>query len=273
MENPPAPANATPSTPPPTPSELDTLLNQRRKEEGIDAQAAGRSLKKVTDRLLSRPSPPPPTAADQERELQAKRRENVATFLGGVGRRYRDATLKMFQCRHPGQAEVVEQLRRYAENMPNEVGAGNGVLLYGPSGTGKDFLLVSLARVAIGKHDLTAKHVNGMDLFGTIRDRIDDDQPEAALVSQLAEPKVLLLSDPIPPRGVLTDFQAGFLFRVLDRRYCSCRPTWVSLNVKGASEADERLGAQLVDRLRDGATVCHCDWPSFRERKPAGKDR
>ena len=108
---------------------------------------------------------------------------------------------------------------------------------------------------------------NGMDLFGDIRDAIDKGDAERALVSKLVSPDVLYLSDPLPPVGKLTDFQAAMLFRVLDGRYSRKRPTWVTVNVSSGAEMDERMGPQNGDRLRDGALAIFCDWPSHRRVK------
>jgi hypothetical protein len=55
------------------------------------------------------------------------------------------------------------------------------------------------------------------------------------------------------------------LFRAIDARYRDYRPTWVTINVGGGDEAEDRMGMQLVDRLRDRAVSIHCNWPSHRK--------
>jgi DNA replication protein DnaC len=101
--------------------------------------------------------------------------------------------------------------------------------------------------------------------FGTLRDLIGDaQQSEQDLLDRFTKPAVLILSDLAPPAGDATDFQRNAIFRLIDRRYRDLRPTWVSLNVSGGAEAENRVGAQVIDRLRDAALILPCNWPSFR---------
>lgn len=109
--------------------------------------------------------------------------------------------------------------------------------------------------------------VNGMDLFGEFRDAIDAGASERQGVAKLTAPTILALSDPAPPRGNLSDFQVMMLFRIIDRRYRDMLPTWITVNASSRQQAEERLGAQVVDRLGHGALAIHCDWESYRSAK------
>lgn len=188
-------------------------------------------------------------------------------FLCDVGPRLSDASLSNYVCDCPQQEATVNALIDYAYEMEQQVIRGNGIILFGPSGTGKDHLLIGLARLAILHHSYSLKYVFGVDLFSELRDRIDNDASEEQWVLRLVRPAILILSDPIPPRGDTTTFQASMLQRVINKRYNARRPTWVTLNVSSSAEADDRLGAAIVDRLKDGALALYCDWPSHRRTK------
>ncbi len=41
------------------------------------------------------------------------------------------------------------------------------------------------------------------------------------------------------------------------------------MNVSSGEEAEKRIGAQIVDRLRDGALSIVCNWPSHRKSAAA----
>lgn len=207
---------------------------------------------------------------ERERKMAEAEREQIATrakynmdyFNECVGPRYRNATLPGFEITHPEkQQPVVDAIKAYGENLPDEVTAGNGIVLYGPSGTGKDHLLIVLARRAIGKYRMRVAWYNGSDLFMRFRDAMDSGRAEADMMLNYTSPTILFLSDPLPA----TDFQRGILLAIVDARYRKCRPTWVTLNVADGKEADERLGSPVVDRLRHGALACHCDWPTARK--------
>lgn len=223
---------------------------------------------------------PDPEQEARWREEEARRRQADIVrakqqrwdrLISHVGRRYREASLEAYEVTHDAQRAVMEAMRGYAANIKQEVEAGDGVVLFGPSGTGKDFLLVALAREAIraGVRDIV--HVNGMDLFGEVRDAMDSDVSERSIIERYEKPDVLILSDPLPPSGSLTDFQSAILFRLLDARYRSCKPTWATMNVATGSEAEQRMGVSLVDRLRDGALCLFCNWPSYRKARMVPK--
>lgn len=182
-----------------------------------------------------------------------------------MGTLYEDCTSQNYQATSDKQRRLLAALAEYAGNLPNEVAEGNGIVLFGSSGTGKDHLLAAMARPAIINHGLSVVWRNGMDLYGEMRDNIRNDKAEKDLVAALVKPDILYLSDPLPPAGDLTNYQAAMLQRILDGRIRNRRPCWVSMNVATSAEADRRMGAALVDRLKPGALCCHCDWESHRK--------
>jgi DNA replication protein DnaC len=216
-----------------------------------------------------------PEEAEQERQAEQQRHAErqardraarVGEFLATVGRRYHDVTLDNYSIANATQNEVVETLRTYCRRGRENVADGRGIVLFGPAGTGKDHLLIALGKAAAAS-GFTVLWRSGMDLFSEMRDRIGQEGTEAAFIARYTTPQVLILSDPLPPTGSLTDFQAAILLQIVDRRYRELKPTWASLNVASGKEADARMGAQVVDRLKDGALVRHCNWASHR--KPA----
>ena len=85
--------------------------------------------------------------------------------------------------------------------------------------------------------------------IATVRDSFgrDDGETESELIRYLTRPEILILSDPLPPAGKLTEFQTNVLFRAIDYPYSRCQPTWVTLNCSGSKEADERMGWQNIE--------------------------
>lgn len=212
---------------------------------------------------------PEQIAKDAESKERCERIARWQSLCSKVGDRYSNCVLARWkyhgdQSQQDRQRAVISRVAEYMRQLPERVQGGCGVLLLGPPGTGKDFLVSALMREGVLAHGMKVEWANGVDLYAAFRDAISGETSEKKLVSQWVVPSVLVLSDPLPPRGALTDFQASMLFRIVDSRYRAMRPTWVTLNVQDRNEACDRMGSQVVSRLADSALTCRCEWQDFR---------
>jgi DNA replication protein DnaC len=238
------PANATPTTPPATAS---------RSPEWRPGCGRGPTEAELADFH----------AAEAARKRAAIATEQTQAFVRAAGTRYSGCTLENFVAVQPAQRDALRLLREYRDALAGHLDAGEGLLLVGASGTGKDHLLAALARAAIQAGKSIAWK-NGPDLFGEFRDAIEAERSEDSIFARLTTPDVLVLCDPVPPRGTLTPYQSAQLYRLVDRRYRDRRAIWCSINAANSVEADERIGPAIVDRLLHAALVVRCNWPSFR---------
>lgn len=200
--------------------------------------------------------------ADIEFLVQCNRlRARTGRLLKAIGPRHAACTFANYQTVHDGQREVVAELLKHAQS-----GEFRNVILYGTKGTGKDHLLMALAKEFYTLWGQVPMWVNGVDLFDTLRQEALGNSPRLLMYGDedYHTAQMLWISDPLPPTGVLSEFQQSALFRIIDIRYRNFLPTWISLNVQGGAEAEQRLGAQVVDRLRHGALSLQCYWPSYR---------
>jgi len=205
--------------------------------------------------------------AQRRREAQQQARRSAASLgqlYRAAGVRYEHVTLENFELTGKRQRTALAQLKVYQKRLGEHLAAGNGLLLYGPAGTGKDHLVVALARQAILRHGYLVRYVSGPVLFRRLRQAIDERTDEWQVIARFVHAPLLVLSDPLPPAGQLTDYQAAVLYELIDRRSRQLHSTWATLNVSSAVEADQRLRPQIVDRLQDRALVVHCNWPSWR---------
>lgn len=268
------------STPTPSQTDSDRLIEDLHREIEQKRQVLGIKVEGLKPLPVKAVQVPPALTAEElaERERRAAERQRMAvgmerrhkweSLVGSRGSRYGTCSLETFDAQTDLQKSALATLRQYCAEIRENLKEGRGVLLYGPRGTGKDHLAMAVCREAI-KADIRVKWQNGMDLFGDIRDMMDDDgsDSERLFIQRMIQPEVLYISDPLPPVGNLTQFQAAMLFRILDARYSRSKPLVCTINVSGRNELDERIGPQNSDRILHGAIPVWCNWESYR--KPA----
>lgn len=208
-------------------------------------------------------------ALRKEEEMRFKRTRAAETWKFNVaeivGPRYSRVTLENFEAKTTDQSAAVLTIKDYLDNFPAHCAIGAGLLFTGPVGTGKDHLACASLRVISTKYLRTTRWVSCNELFGEFRDLIKRGaQTEAEVVAKYTSSDVLVLSDPLPPVGVLSEFQIGVLLRIVQIRYDWMRPTFATLNVASSEELSRRVGPQVADRLRHNAVVVKCNWPSYR---------
>ncbi|WP_425619088.1 ATP-binding protein [Anatilimnocola sp. NA78] len=213
-----------------------------------------------------------PIRLSEEEERVEERQRRLASnihFLGqAAGARYRRCRLDNFQTTTPYQRQVVDTIREYGSGILERRENREGLVLFGPVGTGKDHLAYALA-MHVARQGLSVKWINGQNWFGKIRDAMDSEssRSESSIIGEVVTPEFVIISDPLPPFGDLTQHQATMLYRLVEARYAAGKLTATTLNVADDAEADCRLGAATWDRLCHGAWKVFCSWRSFR--KPA----
>lgn len=206
-----------------------------------------------------------PTDDQIAHAFQQQCEANWRSVVTRIGDRYAECSFETFRLSDDPAVAARQQsvVNRLTDHL-NNPRRGRNVVFYGPKGTGKDHLMTAAIRFVCMK-GIGVTWINGMDLFSSLRDLMDTDRSEASYLKAFTEADLLAISDPLPPTGELTPYQRQMLFQIIDRRYRDLRPVWVTMNFGKANDAEERMGPQLVDRLRDDSLALHCDWPSFRK--------
>ncbi len=209
----------------------------------------------------------------EPRVPEGDRRTAYVRLMKQLGIRYRRCDFngyRVYEEKADGrvsQQEVFTALVEMAEDLPDRLQDGSGVVLFGRPGTGKDHLLVALAYSAILQWGYVVQWINGAGLYQQARQLIDDKGSEAAFILRFTESQILFISDPIPPKGETSRYGVDVLQRILDRRYRDCKSTWATLNVHDGQEAEARLASPITSRLRHGSLCLRCDWADYREAR------
>jgi DNA replication protein DnaC len=198
-------------------------------------------------------------------EQAAHRAEGLAIArLGacGIRGRYVGATLDSFTATTLAQRAVLKSCRAYADTV--QAGAGGGLMLLGPVGTGKTHLLAAMARHMRFERAVTAKVITPREIVRELRAcwSKDAEKTEEDVISGYSRHLDVLLLDEAG-MGFGSDAELTQLFEVIDARYALGNPTVVASNL-ALPEMKHALGDRIFDRLREGAQVLTLVWPSHR---------
>lgn len=186
------------------------------------------------------------------------------------GIRYETASFETYNATTDLQRRVLSQCKQFADDCVYHTTEGEGLVLFGPCGTGKDHLLTATIREGF-RNGLRIEWVNGLDLYAAARGAIGDDSTRfARRVEEWKRASVFAISDPLPPTGKLSDYQQTTLLRIIDYRNARRLPVWCTINVATRDELNERISVPIADRLVDNTLCLFCNWPSYR--KPVSKE-
>jgi DNA replication protein DnaC len=186
-----------------------------------------------------------------------------------VGRRYARCSFDNFATGPKESVKKTEALAacvEYASNFRQHFDAGRSLILVGPKGTGKDHLMTATIRRIATNFGRPGKVMfrDGLKLFGEFRAAFGTAQTEQSIVDKYIAPALLAISDPLPPRGTLSEHEQRMALRIIDGRYRESRPLALTINAVNRQEISDRLGVQACDRIFDCAIVVRCVWESYR---------
>lgn len=205
-------------------------------------------------------------AADEAESKRRKAVECMSMLANAAGDRYRGCRIDNFKITTAYQQQVVDAVREYGNCLADRIKERQGLVLFGPVGTGKDHLAFAIAMHAAHMGN-SVKWINGQGWFGKLRDAMDTSESERSIICDIERADLVVFSDPLPPVGDLSQYQSSMLYRAIEARYSKGKITFTTINVADDNEADRRMGAATWDRLCHNAWKIYCRWPSYR--KPA----
>lgn len=210
--------------------------------------------------------------AERQQELQ---REQLARRLRCSGldgnARMLVATFASYRAAAPDQAVVLNACRDFSTGT--DFSSGGGLWLIGPPGTGKTHLGSAMVNHVIRERGVqgcihSAREIVRMLRAGWGGQRAQshargDAAPatEEAVIDHLGAAELLVIDEIGASMG--SDAERVQLFEVIDARYRRFRPTVVLSNLT-PEDMRRTLGQRSYDRLREGASMLHCNWASHR---------
>ena len=200
--------------------------------------------------------------ARREREAQLKReREKVSELFqfSLVDERFREARFENLTAT-PDNARAIRIARNYVEHFQEMYAMAKGLILYGPTGTGKTYLADCIANALMER---------GVPVLVTSIVALTRGMGEELpmVLQKMKSARLLVLDDFGAER--FTDFKAEQIFDVIDARYSSKKPMIITTNFplselkKGEDIRRQRVNERILE-------VCHpvkMDGESWRRKK------
>ena len=201
----------------------------------------------------------------QARELERDRRERrrVECFA----RKDADGNLLevgrmigwTFDADNGKRPELIQTARKYAELFPEYLKGGNGLLFYGPVGTGKTFAAACIANAVIDQ-GYTAR----MTDFGTVRNTLFSARDKQKYINELCAPDLLIVDD--LGAEAKTEYMQETVFNVINSRTCTGKPMIITTNLtrEELSNPSEIGYKRIYDRIPERCLAVHVAGDSLR---------
>ena len=123
-----------------------------------------------------------------------------------------------------GDPQLVQAARLYAEQFPQHLRSGMGLLYYGPVGTGKTFLAGCIANAVLAQ-GYKVKMTN----FATVADEMWSVPDKAAYIADLSKYPLLILDDLGVERK--SEYMQEMVYKIVNARYVAGAPVIVTTNL------------------------------------------
>lgn len=198
----------------------------------------------------------------QEKKRRELERQNARMAKSGLEPRFLKATFDTFDATSQKQVAARTACRSFVEGLA--AGGSGGLWLVGPPGTGKTHLGSAMVNHVICEQKQWAAIHSGRAIVRLLRagwGSRDSHHQETEALESLANMSLLVIDE--AGIGFGSDAEMVQLFDVIDLRYRKELPTVVISNL-AVKDLKPVLGDAAFDRLREGATIVPCSWPSHR---------
>ena len=181
--------------------------------------------------------------------------------------RYQNCSLENFEPRE-GVKEAKEKVKKYIDNLEENLRIGHSLFLFGDVGTGKSHLAFSVYNEAKKRH-FSAIFNTVSNLMNRLDKAFVNKEAEFDLLELLKIADLLVLDD----LGVEVENKRSKerLYEIIVGRYNSRKATIITTNLRNQNEMIQWLGARVFDRLLESSTFIEFSGKSYRWVKRNGK--
>lgn len=199
----------------------------------------------------------------QEEYEEQMRRINRLKEASMMDKKYREVTFDKYEVREENK-KVFEMAKKYADRFQDMYKKNQGLLLYGPVGTGKSF-----TAACIGNYLLDNAKPVIMTSFVKILQDIWENDREAEYITILNSASLLIVDDLGTERE--TDYALEKVYNIIDSRVRANKPMIITSNLKlnDMMECEDIRKKRIYDRILECCYPMYVGGKSFRMMKAA----
>lgn len=199
----------------------------------------------------------------QEEYEEQMRRINRLKEASMMDKKYREVTFDKYEVREENK-KVFEMAKKYADRFQDMYKKNQGLLLYGPVGTGKSF-----TAACIGNYLLDNAKPVIMTSFVKILQDIWENDREAEYITILNSASLLIVDDLGTERE--TDYALEKVYNIIDSRVRANKPMIITSNMElnDMMECEDIRKKRIYDRILECCYPMYVGGKSFRMMKAA----
>ena len=199
----------------------------------------------------------------QEEYEEQMRRINRLKEASMMDKKYREVTFDKYEVREENK-KVFEMAKKYADRFQDMYKKNQGLLLYGPVGTGKSF-----TAACIGNYLLDNAKPVIMTSFVKILQDIWENDREAEYITILNSASLLIFDDLGTERE--TDYALEKVYNIIDSRVRANKPMIITSNLElnDMMECEDIRKKRIYDRILECCYPMYVGGKSFRMMKAA----
>lgn len=199
----------------------------------------------------------------QEEYEEQMRRINRLKEASMMDKKYREVTFDKYEVREENK-KVFEMAKKYVDRFQDMYKKNQGLLLYGPVGTGKSF-----TAACIGNYLLNNAKPVIMTSFVKILQDIWENDREAEYITILNSASLLIIDDLGTERE--TDYALEKVYNIIDSRVRANKPMIITSNLElnDMMECEDIRKKRIYDRILECCYPMYVGGKSFRMMKAA----